>query len=208
MTIKSFSMTSPIFPEAHFDKTKPITVVSGASIFLQTMRSLLEDEETETPIDETKERTFVSRVCFELDGKDYELCGVLCEDDTFFVAADTEKGFSAEETKECLTALRSLEGKSSCYFGNLEGVENPLMLSESDLRIADLENFIAKAKEEKSEKPIYIFNFFERIDESVNIDPILSELSSLGRQVFVSVGASYPSERLADGNLKHRILCI
>ena len=85
MRIKRFYTTSPIFEGGRFDENKPVCVFSGQPIFLHMMRCLLDGESDNTPIDESKEQTFVSRVTFELDGEDIELCGVLCDDQSFFV---------------------------------------------------------------------------------------------------------------------------
>ena len=44
-------------------------------------------------------------------------------------------------------------------------------------------------------RPIYIFNFFERLDESTDITPFIDALATLDRQVFVGVSNTYPLER-------------
>ena len=67
MKIKSFYTTSPIFEGGRFDADKPVCVFAAPAVFLHMMRCLLDGESDDTPIDETKERTFVSRVNFELD---------------------------------------------------------------------------------------------------------------------------------------------
>ena len=85
MRIKSFYTTSPIFEGGKFDVDKSVCVFAAPAVFLHMMRCLLDGESDDTPIDETKERTFVSRVNFEVDGEDIELCGVLCDDQSFFV---------------------------------------------------------------------------------------------------------------------------
>lgn len=187
MKIKSFATTSPLFPDVVFANNKPICVVSGASVFLHMMRCLLDGEDDGTPIDSTKERTFVSRVNFELDDKSYELCGVLCDDQTFFMAVNTETGFSESDTKKCISKLRKLSSDAKNHYClEHKYVDNDNCLSESDYRIGNFKRFleIVKKETEKGDRsPIYIFNFFERIDEAVDIAPFLDALASLGRQV-------------------------
>ena len=200
MKIKSFATTSPLLSNVNFENKKPIYIFSGTSVFLHMMRCLLDGEDDETPIDNTKEQTFVSRVKFELEEKEYELCGVLCDDQTFFVAVNTENGFSEVDTKECISKLRKLSSDAKNHFC-LENkyVNNDHCLSESDYRIANFKRFLESVKEETAKgdkRPIYIFNFFERIDEAVDVTPFLDELASFGRQVFVSVTENYPTEKL------------
>ena len=106
MKINSFYTTSPIFEGGRFDEGKPICVFAAPTVFLHMMRSLLDGETDDTPIDESKERTFVSRVNLEIDGEDIELCGVLCDDQSFFVAVKDGEHFSAEQTQKVIAKLQ------------------------------------------------------------------------------------------------------
>ena len=84
-------------------------------------------------------------------------------------------------------------------------VSNDNCLGESDYRIANFKKFLEIVKEETAKgdsRPIYIFNLFERIDEAVDVTPFLDELASLGRQVFVSVTANYPTEKLTHDSVQ------
>ena len=206
MQIKFFSTTSHLFTNVNFESNKPICIFSGASVFLHMMRGLLDGQDDGTPIDTAKEQTFVSRVGFGLEGVEYELCGVLCDDQTFFMAVNTESGFSKSATKECISKLRALSSDAKNLFC-LENkyVNNDHCLGESDYIIANFKKFLEIVKEETEKgdsRPIYVFNLFERIDESVDVMPTLDELASLGRQVFVSVTANYPTEKLAHNSVQ------
>ena len=200
MKIKSFTTTSPLFPSASFESDKPVCFFAGASIFLHMMRCLLDGESDNTPIDESKERTFVSRVNFEIDGEDIELCGVLCSDQSFFIAVDTENGFSKFETKKCLSKLFTFKSDEKNYYCmEHKYVTNDDYLSESDFQIANFKRFlrIVKCETKRGDnRPIYIFNFFERIDEAADIIPFIDELASFGRQVFISISTNYPEEKI------------
>ena len=212
MKIKSFATTSPLLSNVNFEDNKPISVFFGTSVFLHMMRCLLDGEDDGTPIDKTKEQTFVSCVSFEMDDKEYELCGVLCDDQTFFVAVNTENGFSEVDTKECISKLRRLSNDAKNHFC-LENkyVSNDHCLSESDYRIANFKRFLEAVKEETAKgdsRPIYIFNFFERIDEAVDVTPFLDELASFGRQVFISVTANYPTEKLTHDSVQIFKQCV
>ena len=194
MKIKSFYTTSPIFEG--FDADKPVCVFAAPALFLHMMRCLLDGESDDTPIDETKERTFVSRVTFELDGEEIELCGVLCDDQSFFVAVKDGEHFSAERTQKVIAKLRSMKRDESNSYNFLNKyVANENYLSECDYNIENFKRFIEIAREETSDtRPIYVFNFFERLDEATDIAPFIDLLVSLGRQVFIGIG-NYPIER-------------
>ena len=116
------------------------------------------------------------------------------------MAVNTESGFSELDTKECISKLQELSSDEKNYYClEHKYVDNDNCLGESDYQIANFKKFLEIAKEETEKgdnRPIYIFNFFERIDEAVDVSPFLDELASLGRQVFVSVTANYPSEKL------------
>ena len=199
MKIKSFTTTSPLFPSVSFESDKPVCFFAGVSVFLHMMRCLLDGESDDTPIDESKERTFVSIVDFEIDGEDVELCGVLCDDQSFFVAVKDREHFSAERTEEVIVKLRSMkrdERNSYNFFDKYVANENNL--SECDYNIANFNRFIEIVKEETAKgdaRPLYIFNFFERLDEATNITPFIDALADLGRQVSVGVSNTYPIER-------------
>ena len=71
------------------------------------------------------------------------------------------------------------------------------ILSECERNIEQFKGFIENLREETKKgdvRPIFVFNFFERLDEATDIAPFVDLLASLGRQVFVGVG-NYPIER-------------
>ena len=203
MKIKSFYTTSPIFEGGRFDDDKPVCVLAAPAVFLHMMRCLLDGESDDTPIDETKERTFVSRVNLELDGEEIELCGVLCDDQSFFVAVKDGEHFSVERTQKIIEKLRSTkrnEGNSYNFLNKY--ITNENNLSECDYNIENFKRFIEIAREETEKgdtRPIYVFNFFERLDKATDISPFIDLLSSLGRQVFIGIG-NYPIERFENND--------
>jgi hypothetical protein len=203
MKIKSFYTTAPIFEGGRFDDDKPVCVFAAPAVFLHMMRCLLDGESDDTPIDESKERTFVSRVNFELDGEDIELCGVLCDDQRFFVAVKDGEHFSAEQTQKVIAKLRSMkrDERNSYNFCN-KYVANENYLSECDYNIENFKRFIEIVKEETDTRPIFIFNFFERLDEATDITPFIEVLASLGRQVFVGISNNYPLKRFENDKVQ------
>ena len=199
MRIKSFYTMSPIFEGGRFDEGKPICVFAAPAVFLHMMRCLLDGESDDTPIDESKERIFVSEVKFDLDGEDIDLRGVLCDDQSFFVAVNDGEHFSNAKTEATLSKLRKLKSdeRNSYSFLN-KYIMNENNLSECDYNIANFNRFIEIVKEETAKgdaRPIYIFNFFERLDEATDITPFIDALAVLDRQVFVGISNTYPLER-------------
>ena len=187
MKIKSFYTTSPIFEGGRFDDDKPVCVLAAPAVFLHMMRCLLDGESDDTPIDETKERTFVSRVNLELDGEEIELCGVLCDDQSFFVAVKDGEHFSAEQTQTVVAKLRSMKRDERNSYSFLHKyVANENNLSECDYNIANFKKFIEIAREETEKgdtRPIYVFNFFERLDEATDIEPFIDLLAKICKRI-------------------------
>ena len=140
---------------------------------------------------------------FELDGEEIELCGVLCDDQSFFVTVKDGKPFSAERTQKVIAKLRSTKkGENNSYNFLNKYIANENYLSECDYNIKNFKQFIEIAKAETAKgdsRPIYIFNFFEKLDEATNIAPFIDMLSHLGRQVFIGL-ANYPIERFENND--------
>ena len=63
---------------------------------------------------------------------------------------------------------------------------NSVHFSEDDTR-----EFVDKCNED-DHSPIFIYDYFDRLDEAIDITLILDKLASLGRQVFISVCSGYP----------------
>ena len=87
--------------------------------------------------------------------------------------------------------------KRNCYNSHHQYVKNDNCLGESSFNIENFKKFIEIARKETlkgDSRPIYVFNFFERLDEAIDIAPFIDLLASLGRQVFIGVG-NYPIER-------------
>lgn len=92
--------------------------------------------------------------------------------------------------------------KRNCYNSHYKYVKNDNCLGESSFNIENFKKFIEIAREETEKgdtRPIYVFNFFERLDEATDIAPFIDLLASLGRQVFVGVG-NYSIERFKNND--------
>jgi ERCC4-related helicase len=112
------------------------------------------------------------------------------------VVVDYRDVFSDEGSEEGASKLSMDERNSYNFFNKYVANENNL--SECDYNIANFNRFIEIVKEETAKgdtRPIYIFNFFERLDEATDITPFIEALASLGRQVFIGVSNTCSLER-------------
>ena len=92
--------------------------------------------------------------------------------------------------------------KRNCYNFHHKYIKNYNCLGESSFNIKNFKKFIALARKETVKgdtRPIYVFNFFERLDEATDIAPFIDLLASLGRQVFIGVD-NYPIERFKNND--------
>ncbi len=61
---------------------------------------------------------------------------------------------------------------------------------------------IQKETETGDRRPIFIYGFFDRIDEAIDIRTTIAALAALNRPVFVAVCSSYPKEKLQHENVR------
>lgn len=64
----------------------------------------------------------------------------------------------------------------------------------SDLLLENLNATIAK----KDARPLFIYNFLERLDEAVDLQSIFETLNATGRQVFIAVPRYYNTKNLEE----------
>lgn len=72
-------------------------------------------------------------------------------------------------------------------------------------RGADNTNVLIKTADISSyadDRPIFIYGYFDCLDKAIDIAPILDKLSSLGRQVFISVCSSYPTQKMKHNHVQ------
>ena len=67
---------------------------------------------------------------------------------------------------------------------------NSISFSDDDTR-----EYIDKCKED-DRGPMFIYNYFDRLDEAEDITYILDQLSKFRRQVFIAVCPNYPTEKM------------
>ena len=82
------------------------------------------------------------------------------------------------------------------YFSlSSSGLKNGGYLSEGDLMLKNLDEFIALIENSKIKASVFIYGVFDKIDESINIAPFLERLKNTNRNVYISVCKSYPTEK-------------
>lgn len=148
--------------------TKPICFLRGrtANELMDQMRALLAARHHKPCGD------FLLRGTVALDGKEYEVV-CLCTD------KDAHPRIAANLNQLRDTARRDTEEY-------LRGCRTPCSSSENAL--------VGKAVVESvvDRRPIFIYNYFDRLDAAKDVAPILDRLASLGRQVFIGVCPGYP----------------
>ncbi len=105
--------------------------------------------------------------------------------------------FCGYNSDKCLDEI--VNAYKNDYFclstGNIK--KDGLLLSEGDLMIKNLEEFILRVEKSDIDAPVFIFGVFDRIDLGVDITPYLKRLAKIKSQVFISVCKNYPIERFS-----------
>lgn len=106
------------------------------------------------------------------------------------MVVDYVKGVGEEDPRYLVKRLHKQRYRdvrdSFCLFNGC-GLDNPNMLSESDAILASFHSFIEKLPDQKNGRPVFLLNFLERLDRSVDILPFFEELAATGRQAFVLI---------------------
>ena len=194
MKIKGFGTSSPIFPRTDFDNSRPITVFSCPSAFLLMMRCLARGELVPDRAECSEAGLIHSRIEIELGGRVYEL-------NSFTSPKSLLARSESERLARHLGAL--CYGQKDLFDRDEVKRQARLLgnppLGECDITVAAFRAFVESIKSGdrcNGDTPIYVLDLFERLDESIDPSVFLEELAGLGRQVFVSVTPSYPTNRL------------
>lgn len=180
MKIRRIQITSAATLNFDFTSTAPICVFRGrySDLALDLVREVIGDRGVGNDPDRVDGGRFVIHADMEMDNQNYRVCYSRNADDrdeTRFAVnlAPNSVHFSEIDTREYVNQCNRRDTDNS----------NVLMKTADIVPCAD-------------DRPIFIYDYFDRLDEAIDITPILDKLSSLGRQVFVSVCANYPVEKL------------
>lgn len=105
-----------------------------------------------------------------------------------------------ERAEEVFWAVAEIEGalSRSCIF---DGSRAPkACMGESDAMLLGFRAFLAARQDDS---PLFLCDFLERLDESVDLNPIFDALIATGRQVFIALPHAYPIERIVVLEVNH-----
>ena len=180
MNINHFQVTSAHTLNLTFTPSVPICVFHGhhSDLVLDLMRELLGDYGAQNNPDRFDDGRFVLHADIEMDGKSYDICLIRNADwmGDHRLAVNfrpNSLAFSEDDTQE--------------------------FVKKCNERDKDTSNVLTKAiriTPTNDDRPLFIYDIFDRLDEATDIRPLLDQLSALNRQVFVATYAGYPLEKM------------
>lgn len=180
MKINNIQITSASTLNIEFATTAHICVLRGrySDLALDLVRELIGDCGAQNDPDRIDDGRFVIHADIETDNKNYDVCYIRNADfmgDNRLAAnfKPNSIGFSEDDTREFVDKCNKRDADN----------HNVLIKTANVVSCAD-------------DRPIFIYDYFDRLDEAIDITPILDKLSSLGRQVFIAVCPNYPVEKL------------
>ena len=180
MKIKHFQITSASTLNIEFAITTPICVLRGrySDLVLDLIREAIGDYGAQNDPDRIDDGRFVIHADIEMDNKNYNICYIRNAD----FMGDNRLAVNFEPNSIRFSEDDTREFVDKC---NERDVDNHNVL----IKTADI-SYCA------DDRPIFIYDYFDRLDEAIDITPILDALSSLGRQVFIAVCSNYPPKKL------------
>ena len=176
MKITHFQVTSDTTLNIDFAVTAPICILRGhySDLALDLMRELIGDYGAQNDPDRVDDGRFVIHADIEMDNKSYNLCYIrnadFMGDNRLAVNFKPNSfHFSEDDTREFVDKCNKCDVNTS-----------NVLFKNADITPCD------------DDRPIFIYDYFDRLDEAIDITPVLDKLSSLDRQVFISVCPSYP----------------
>ena len=176
MKINNIQITSASTLNIEFATTAPICVLRGlySDLALDLIRELIGDYGAQNDPDRIDDGRFVIHADIEMDNKNYNVCYIRNAD----FMGDNRLAVNFEP--------------SSIRFSEDDTREFVVKCNERD---TDDTNVLIKTADISScedDRAIFIYDYFDRLDNAIDITPVLDELASHGRQVFISVCAGYP----------------
>ena len=176
MKINNLQITSATTLNFDFTSTAPICVLRGrySDLALDLMRELIGDYGAQNDPDRVDDGRFVIHADIEMDNKNYNVCYIRNAD----FMGDNRLAVNFEPNSIRFSEDNTREFADKC---NKRDTDDTNVL----IKTADISSC-------EDDRPIFIYDYFDRLDEAIDITPVLDELASLGRQVFISVYAGYP----------------
>ncbi len=186
MHITNLSITSPASLSFELDCACPIVFFRGrySSLALDLVRELIGDRGYREDPDRVDDGRFVIHSDIDFDSKCFSVCYIRNADflgDRRLAVNFSDKAttFSVDDTRLFIEKCNSLAVDNSNVLRKTASIEKSL-----DIR------------------PIFIYDYFDRLDEATPISQTITHLASLGRQVFVAVCKGYPTDRLWGKNVQ------
>ena len=203
MTIKKLSVTSATTLDFEVTPDAPVCVLCGrfSDTALDLAREILGDFCAISSPDRYDDGRFVIHGEIAMDGKEYNICYIRNADfigdnriAVNFKPLSIE--FSLDDTAEYMDKVQTANLDSDNVFYKSRGGNKNLPESKRVLR--DFEKWLDDCVYCSADpRPLFIYDAFDYFDESVDIKEILDALAGINRQVFISVGKNYPTNKLA-----------
>ena len=176
MKIKNLAITSPSALDLELDITSPVCLLDGkhSELALDLIRELIGDYSAKNDPDCYDDGHFVIHSDIEMDGKNYNVCYIRNAD----FMGDNHLAVNFEPNSIRFSEDDAREFVAKC---NKRDTDNSNVLIKT-----------ANITSRDDDRPIFIYSYFDRLDEAIDITLILDKLASLGRQVFISVCSGYP----------------
>ena len=176
MRINNIQITSASTLNIELATTAPICVLRGrySDLALDLFRELIGDFGAQNDPDRIDDGRFVIHADIEMDNKNYNVCYIRNADfmgDNRLAANFEPNGvhFSEDDTREFADKCNERDTDDS-----------NVLIKTANITSRD------------DDRPIFIYDYFDRLDEAFDITSILDKLASLGRQVFISVCSGCP----------------
>ena len=185
MKINNIQITSASTLNIEFATTAPVCVLRGcySDLALDLFRELIGDFGAQNDPDRIDDGRFVIHADIEMDDKNYNVCYIRNAD----FMGDNRLAVNFNPNSTCFSEDDTREFADKC---NERDTDNSNVL----VKTADITSH--------DDRPIFIYDYFDRLDEATDITPVLNKLSSLGRQVFIAVCANYPIEKMKHGKVQ------
>ena len=201
MKILNFNM-DPTIDDYVFQSNKPITVFCGSDsdLHLSLLSMLFGNYGQVDIIQKSESPLFILHGDVVIDNKDYSVCYIYSKNEPHRIGVnffDNGLCCSPEDTKEYQEKILQRDIGDGNIFTFKPCAKNSL--PESKHRLIQFAAFYANAltdTQNGDDRPLFIYDFFDRIDDAEDLTTWLNDLAALGRQVFIAVGKNYPTEKL------------
>ena len=176
MKVNNLLITSASSLNIDLTVTAPVCVLRGrySELALDLIRELLGDYGAQNDPDRVDDGRFVIHAGIEMDNKNYNVCYIrnadFLSDNRLAVNFESNSiAFSEDDTRDFAHKCNERGAGNANVFVNTADI----IPREDD-------------------RPVFIYDYFDRLDEATDITPVINKLASLGRQVFISVCSNYP----------------